>query len=279
MHIGSFEPTVIFFRMTNLPATFQAMMNKILRDLINKGKVAVFVDNVLVGTETEEGHNKTVEEILRRLEENNLYIKLEKCVWKARKIGFLEVVIGPNGIEMEKEKVDGVLSWPQSKNVKDVRKFLGFTNYYRRFIRDFAQVARPINMLMRKDEKWTWGDSQQKAFEKLKWIFITKLVLAAPDLDKEFRVEGDALNYATRGVLSMKCSDEKWRPVTFISKSLSDIEQNYEIYDKEILVVVRCLEAWRHFLEGATAKFEIWTDHKNLEYFMKAQKLNRRQAR
>jgi len=130
------------------------MMNEILRDLINKGKVAVFVDDVLVGTETEEGHNEIVEEILRRLEENNLYIKLEKCMWKVRKIGFLGVVIGPNGIEMEKEKVDGVLSWPQPKTVKDVRKFLGFANYYRRFIKDFAQVARPLNMLMRKDEKW-----------------------------------------------------------------------------------------------------------------------------
>jgi len=110
MHIGSFEPTVMFFGMTNSPATFQAMINEILRDLINEGKVAVFVDDVLVGTETEEGHDEIVEEILKRLEENDLYIKPEKCVWKARKIGFLGVVIGPNGIEMEAEKVDGVLS-------------------------------------------------------------------------------------------------------------------------------------------------------------------------
>jgi len=100
----------MFFGMTNSPATFQAMMNEILRDLINEEKVAAFVDDVLVGTEMEEGHDKIVEEILRRLEENNLYIKLEKCVWKARKIGFLGIIIGPNGIEMEAEKVDGVLS-------------------------------------------------------------------------------------------------------------------------------------------------------------------------
>ena len=104
-------------------------------------------------------------------------------------------------------------------------------------------------------------------------------MLVAPDLDKEFRVEVDASNYATGGVLSMKCSDELWRPVTFISKSLSDTEKNYEIHDKEMLVVVRCLEAWRYFLKGMTMKFEIWTDHKNLEYFMKVQKLNKRQAR
>jgi len=112
MHIGSFEPTIMFFGMMNLLATFQAMMNKILRDLINKGKVAAFVDDVLVGIEMEEGHDKIVKEILRKLEENDLYIKLEKYVWKTRKIGFLGIVIGPNGIEMEKEKVEGVLSWP-----------------------------------------------------------------------------------------------------------------------------------------------------------------------
>jgi len=130
------------------------MMNEILRDLINEGKVAAFVDDVLVGTEIEEGHDKVVEEILRRLEENDLYIKPEKCAWKVRKIGFLGVVIGPNGIEMEEEKVDRVLRWPEPKNVKDVRKFLGLANYYRRFIKDFARVARPINMLTRKDVKW-----------------------------------------------------------------------------------------------------------------------------
>jgi len=137
MHVGSFEPTVMFFRITNSPVTFQAIMNEILRDLINKEKVAAFVDNVLVGTEIKEGHDEIVEEILRRLEKNDLYVKPEKCIWKVRKIGFLGVIIGPNGIEMEKEKVEGVLSWPEPKNVKSVRKFLGLANYYRRF-KDFV---------------------------------------------------------------------------------------------------------------------------------------------
>jgi len=127
--------------------------------------------------------------------------------------------------------------------VKDVRKFLGLANYYRRFIKDFAQVTRPMNMLMRKDVKWQWGVEQQKAFNELKRVFITKLVLVAPDLDKEFRVEADVSNYATGGVLSMKCADEMWRPVAFISKSLSNTERNYKIHNKEMLVVIRCLEA------------------------------------
>jgi len=136
-----------------------------------------------------------------------------------------------------------------------------------------------MNMLTKKDIKWQWGSKQQQAFDKLKRIFTMRPVLAAPDLDKEFRVEADASNYTTRGVLSMKCSDNLWRPVAFISKSLSNTERNYEIHNKEMLAVVRYLEAWRHFLEGTTTKFKVWTDHKNLEYFMKVQKLNRRQAR
>jgi len=232
----------MFSGMTNLPAIFQVMINEILRDMINKGKVVAFVDDVLVGTETEEGHDKIIEEVLKKLEENNLYIKPEKCVWKVWKIRFLGVVIEPNRIEMEKKKVDGVLSWPEPRNVKDVRKFLGLANYYRRFIKDFTQVARPMNMLMRKDIKWKWRREQQKTFNELKRIFTTRLVLAAPDLDKEFRVEADALNYTTREVLLIKCSDEMWRPVAFIFKSLSDTEKNYEIHNKEMLAVVRCLE-------------------------------------
>jgi len=151
--MGSFELIVMFFGMTNSLATFQAMMNEIMRDMINEGKVTAFMDDVLVGTETEEEYDEIVEEVLRRLEENNLYVKLEKYTWKVRKIGFLGVVIGPNGIEIEREKVNGVLSWLEPKNVKDVRKFLGLANYYQRFIKDFAQVARPINTLMRKDMK------------------------------------------------------------------------------------------------------------------------------
>jgi len=107
----------MFFRITNLPAIFQTMMNKILRDLINKEKITAFVDNVLVGTKTEEGYDKIVKEILKRLEENNLYIKPEKCVWKMKKIGFLGVVIESNRIEMKKEKVNKVLSWPEPKNI------------------------------------------------------------------------------------------------------------------------------------------------------------------
>jgi len=143
----------MFLGMTNLLATFQAMMNEILKDLINEEKITAFVDDMLVGTETKEGHDEIVDEVLRRLEENNLYVKLEKCVWKVQKIGFLEVVIGSNGIEMEKKKVNRVLSWLMPKNIREIRKFLGLTNYYRRFVKDFARIVRLMNLLTRKDVK------------------------------------------------------------------------------------------------------------------------------
>jgi len=126
-----FEPMVMFFGLTNLPATFQAMINKLLRDLINTGKVAAFIDDVIIGTKTEKGHDEIVAEVIRRLEESDLYVKPEKCRWKVRKVGFLGVVIGPEGIKMEKEKMKGMLEWPTPKCVKDVQKFLGLANYYR----------------------------------------------------------------------------------------------------------------------------------------------------
>ena len=240
---GSFEPTVMFFRLTNSPATFQAMMNELLRDLINTGKVAVFIDDVIVGTETEEGHNELVTEIIKRLEENDLYVKLEKCKWKVREVGFLRVVIGPEGIKIEKEKVKGVLEWLTPKCVKDMQKFLGLANYYRQFIEGFASVARPLHDMVKKDKKWNWTERQEKVFKELKKQFTKEPVLAAPDIDKKMRIEVDALDYATERVLSMECEDGLWRPVAFLLKSLNETERNYEIYNKEMLAIVRGLEA------------------------------------
>ena len=128
---GSFKPMVIFFGLTNSPATFQAMMNDLLRDLVVEEKVAVFIDDIVVVTETEEEHDEIVEEVLRRLEENDLFVKPEKCVWKVKEVGFLGVIIGEDRVRMEKEKVQGVIEWPVPKSAKDVQKFLGLANYYR----------------------------------------------------------------------------------------------------------------------------------------------------
>ena len=158
--------------------------------------------------------------------------------------------------------------------MKDMQKFLGLANYYRWFVKDFVRIAKPLHKMMRKEMKWSWGERQQRAFKKLKERFTTELVLVTPDLDKEMRVETDVLDFAIGGVLSMKCEDEKWRPVAYISKLLNETKRNYEIHNKEMLVIIWYLEAWRHFLEKAKDQFEIWMDHKNLKYFIKAQKLN-----
>jgi len=241
-HIRAYKPTVMYFGLTNSPATFQAMMNDLFRDLINQGDTATFIDDILVATDTEEGHNKLVEKVLRRLEENNLFVKPEKCKWKVREVEFLGVVISPKGVEMQKEKVEGVLNWPAPRNIKEVQKFLGLANYYRRFIKDFARIAAPLHVLVRKEQKWKWEKEQEEAFEELKAVFTTEPILAIPDIDREMRVEADASDYMTGGVLSMKCNDGKWRLVAFISKLLNATEWNYEIHNKEILAVIRCLE-------------------------------------
>ena len=257
MSEGLFEPMVMFFGLTNLPATFQAMMNKLLRDLINIGKVAAFIDNVIIGMETEEGHDEIMAEVIRRLEENDLYVKPEKCRWKVKEVGFLGVVIGLEGIKMEKEKVKRVLEWPTPKCVKDVQKFLGLANYYHRFIEGFASIARPLHDMVKKDKKWEWTEKQERAFRELKKRFTEKLVLVAPDLDKKMRMEVDASDYATGGVLSMECEDKLWRLVVFLSKLLNKMKRNYKIHNKEMLAIIRGLEAWRHLLEGAHFKFKI----------------------
>ena len=222
-HIGAYKSTVMYFGLTNSPTIFQAMMNDLFWDLINKGDTATFIDNILVTTDTEEGHDKLVEEVLKRLEENDLFVKPEKYKWKVREVEFLGVVIGPKGVEIQK-KIEEVLSWPVPRNVKKVQKFLGLANYYRRFIENFARIAALLHMLVRKEQKWKWEREQEEVFKKLKMVFTTEPVLAIPDINREMRVEADTSDYTTGGVLSTKCEDGKWRPVVFISKSLNAME-------------------------------------------------------
>ena len=180
---------------------------------------------------------------------------------------------------MDTTKLEAVKHWPTPFNMKDIQRFISFANYYRRFIKDFAKVARPLHDLVGLNKEWKWEEKQQAAFNTLKKLFMEQPLLAAPDTDKKFRIKSDASDYTTGGVLLMLCDDEKWRPVAYLSKSLNPTERNYDVHDKEMLGIMRCLEAWRHYLEGAKQLFEIWMDHKNLKYFMNVKKLNRRQAR
>ena len=150
---GAFELMVIFFELTKSLATFQAMINDLLRNMIEAEGVAAFIDNMMVETETEKEHDNIVEEVLRRMVENDLFVKLEKCIWKVREVGFLGVVIGPDRVKMEKKKVQRIVDWPVLRSVKDVQKFLELANYYRWFVKDFARVAKPLYEMTKKDVK------------------------------------------------------------------------------------------------------------------------------
>ena len=160
-----------------------------------------------------------------------------------------------------------------------MQAFLGFANFYRRFVAGFSALAQPLTKLLRKDSLWRWGEEEQKAFDVLKKAFTTAPVLVMPDLKKSFTVECDASDFATGAVLSQVGEDGAMHPVAFFSKSLNDAERNYEIYDKELLAIVRALDEWRHYLEGGEHPIDIISDHKNLLYFSSSRSLTRRQAR
>ena len=177
--------------------------------MIEIGDVVAFINDVMVETETEERHNNIVEEVLRRMVENNLFVKPEKYVWKIKEMEFLKVVIEPDMVNIEKEKVQKIVDWPVLRSVKNIQKFLGLANYYRQFIKNFIRIAKPLPKIIRKDVKYNQGKRQQKAFKELKERFMTELVLIIPDLNKEIKVEADVLDFATEKVLLIKHEDKK----------------------------------------------------------------------
>jgi len=276
---GLYEPLVMFFGLTNSPATFQTMMNDLFKELIDEGCVVIYMDDILIFTETLEEHQRIVKRVLKVLAESKLYLKAEKCSFEQTKIEYLGLIISAGQIEMDPVKVEGVSKWPIPSNVKEVQSFLGFINFYRRFILDFSDMAKPLHNLTRKDSVWKWDDACQKAFDELKNAVTSSPILIFPDENKSYKIEADSSDYATGAVLSQEGNDGKWHPIAFLSKSLSPVERNYDVHDKELLAIIRSLEEWRHYLEGARHKFDIWTDHRNLQYFRTARNLNRRQAR
>ena len=173
----------------------------------------------------------------------------------------------------------GVAEWPTPSTKKEVQAFLGFMNFYQRFTEVFSHITRPLFNLTKADSVFKWSSEEKLAFDILRDRIMSAPILALPDNSRPYHVEADSSDFATRAVLSQQnLGDEKWHPITFLSKSLSPVERNYEIHNKEMLAIVQALEEWRHFLEGTKHQFKVWTDHKNLEYFMTAKKLNQRQA-
>ena len=276
---GLFEPTVMFFGLCNSPATFQAMMDDIFSDMITECIIIVYMDDIFLFAADETTLTNNTKKVLARLQENDLYLKPTKCEFNKTKVEYLGMVIEEGKISMDPGKLKGIREWPIPATVKQVRGFLGFGNFYRRFIWHFSELAKPLNDLLKKDQKFGWTDDCQQAFEELKKRFTEEPVLMMPDQSRPFQIETDASKYATGAVLTQLDSNGNRHPISFISKTLSPAERNYEIYDRELLAIIRALEEWRHYIQGSPHTTIVLSDHKNLTYYREAKKLNRRQAR
>ena len=277
---GLFEPMVMYFGLCNSPATFQAMMNDLFEDMIEEGWLVIYMDDMLLFSKDLKTHRERTRRVLQRLRENDLYLKPEKCVFDVKEVEFLGLVVKPDTLEMDPVKLQGIKDWPVPTSVKGVRSFLGFANFYRRFISNYSNLTRPLHDLTKKDRTtWSWTEVEQEAFDKLKQKFISSPVLLMPDKTKPFSVESDASKFASGAVLRQTDTNGDVHPCAYLSKSFNAAERNYEIYDRELLGIIRALDEWRHYLEGSPHPVEVLSDHKNLTYFRTAQKLNRRQAR
>ena len=219
------------------------MMNNIFRTLIAEGIIVVYLDDILIFTKTEEEHERAVWRVLEVLTEHKLFLCLEKCEFHWKQIEYLRLVISVNKVEMDPVKVARVCDWPTLENQTDVQAFIGFVNFYHRFIRDFSTIARPLFDLTHSDKVWNWDAKEREAFKCLKMAVTTALVLVSPQDSEPFHIEADSSDFASGAVLSQQLPrEEKWHPVAFYSKFLSLVECNYKIHNKEMLAIIRALK-------------------------------------
>ena len=275
---GLFEYKVMPFGLTNAPASFQHLMNHIFKNMLDI-TVIVYLDDILVFSNTLIEHQAHVIEVLKRLRQYGLYAKHEKCRFSASEVDFLGFIIGHNGIQMDPKKVQAVTDWPRPSTVKEVQSFLGFANFYRRFVKDFGRIARPLHGLTKKDAEFHWTLVEETAFRDLIKILVNGPVLAHYKPGVKCVVETDASDFALGCVLSQKGEDGHLHPIAFISRSMVEAELNYPVHDKEFLAIFYALQEWRHYLEGCSVQFEVLSDHRSLEYFLTTKQLTRRQAR
>lgn len=276
---GHYEYLVMPFGLTNAPAVFQSLVNDVLRDMLNQ-YVFVFLDDILIFSKSLTEHVVHVRKVLKRLLENQLFVKAEKCEFHQETIAFLGYVVSPGTIQMDQRKVKAVLEWPTPTNRRDLQSFLGFANFYRRFVRNFSTVAAPLTALTSTAVKFVWTTAAEEAFQELKGRFTSAPILIQPDPNRQFIVEVDASEVGVGAVLSQRSAkDNRIHPCAYFSHRLSPAEQNYDVGNRELLAVKLALEEWRQWLEGAPQPFLVWTDHKNLQYISTAKRLNPRQAR
>lgn len=292
---GHFEYTVMPFGLTNAPAQFQAYINQALAGLVDVSCI-VYLDDILIFSNNKEDHIRHVREVLARLREFALFVKMEKCDWHTDHTEYLGYIISPAGVSIDPERVKTIQKWPMPATVRDVRVFIGFMNYYRRFIANFSKLALALTKLTQKTPNSARGGPAQRreesqplqigpeareSFRLLKNAFLEVPILTHYNPERETRVEVDASGGAIAGILSQLAPNEGkkplWRPVDFYSRKLIDAEYRYDTHDQELLAITKSLEHWRHYLEGRP--FEVLTDHHNLKWFMETKVLNHRQVR
>src|SRR5258705_6318513 len=225
------------------------------------------MDTILVYSHTLSDHWQIVHQVLSTLQEWRLFLKPEKCKFEQKEVKYLGLVILKDHMAMDLTKVCGVTEWPTPTKVKEVQSFLGFVNFYQKFICNFSDIACPLYALTCKTQWWVWGSPEQEAFDALKKAVTSAPILTFPSQSSRFCLECDASNFATGAVLSQAQADGMHQPIAFMSKGFSDTERNYQIHNKEMLAIMHALDEWCHFLEGVTEKFKILMDHWNLTYF------------
>jgi hypothetical protein len=229
----------MYFGLTNSSATFQMMMNKIFQDLITEGVVSIYLDDILIFTNSMKEHHWITRLVLDHMHEHKLSLWPEKCEFEQTRIEYLSVIISHNKVEMDPVKIAGIADWPTPSNKKEVQSFVGFVNFYRRFIPGFSHHAHALFDLTMKDIRFIWGLPQEDSFMKLKELVTSAPVLVLPNDDLPFRLEANSSSITTSAVLSQQqVDDNAWHLVAFLSKVLNPVERNYEIHDTKMLAII-----------------------------------------
>ncbi|KAL0200244.1 hypothetical protein M9458_003431, partial [Cirrhinus mrigala] len=276
---GHYETLVMPFGLCNSPSVFQQFINDVLRDMLGRWCYA-YLDDILIYSKTLEEHTQHVRAVLRRLLAHQLYCKLEKCAFHQHTTTFLGFVISSQGVAMDPQKMEAVRSWPLPTSLKQLQRFLGFANFYRRFIQGFSATAAPLTALTKPSRRdFQLTPEAIQAFKKLCLLFTTAPVLIHPNPAKPFVVEVGASDVGVGAVLSQRGPDEKLHPCSFFSRKFNPTQQRYGVGDRELLAIKWALEEWRHWLQGGSDPFTVWTDHQNLTVIRQTKQLNPRQAR
>ena len=243
MWYGSFEWNVIPFGLMNAPAAFQQFVNSILADLLNVC-VVVYLDDILIYSQDLESHQEHVREVLQRLRKHNLFAKPEKCEFHTTSTEYLGFCLFPDKLSMSVEKVKAISNWPELWKVKDIQSFLGFVNFYHRFIHNYSNIVIPLMRLTHKDTPWKFTDDCHSAFNLLKKAFTSAPILTHWVPDAPLVVETNALDYAVAGILSIISANSELQPVAYYLWTLSAPELNYDTHDKELLAIFEAFKHW-----------------------------------